>query len=145
MSIYGHFRIWAWYWLQQRSPYMGIMGRPTSWSVKTSGISIYGHKGESYILVSESEWFQNSDLTVISEQWSGFDIMLSDVRLMSAMTDSDDGQKDRQELEVFRLNSDLRFQKIAGFLMHRPMLDISDRKPLTWLVALCSVEWFSSS
>ena len=32
---------------------MGIKGSPTSWSVRTSGISIYGHKGEPYILASE--------------------------------------------------------------------------------------------
>ena len=31
---------------------MGIKGSSTSWSVGTSGISIYGHKGESYILVT---------------------------------------------------------------------------------------------
>ena len=32
---------------------MGIKGSPTSWSVRTLGNSIYGHKEESYILVSK--------------------------------------------------------------------------------------------
>ena len=42
ISIYGH--------EGDLSPYMGIKGSPTYCSVRTSGVSRYGHKGESYMM-----------------------------------------------------------------------------------------------
>ena len=122
---------------------MGIKGGPTSWSVRksslsmglvliSSGISIYGHKMESYSLISEDNILVSDDIRdlhiyeheqesyMMSEQWSDRTAQTAewcqhhDHNDITMTDKACDGQANghtranRQDLEVFSLNSELQ-------------------------------------